>query len=251
VVHDVRDVVTPLWKQPYVEQVAWKNKEFEVLLKKMRRKTEREGKEKTSEWPMSSIIRPMVASDDGGAVGVARNKLSFTIGNDQQGKICIGFRVGRTEHGSTAVADPNVVLFCAPAALAARNALQQVIESIPGLVAKNNITHRGFWRQLECRTNLKGEVLAVVQVDQDGVDAGLLAATKETVRTQLMSKVDRLIGLGWQHSGSFSNSGTNDAGPIEYLHGDGFLAETLGDVLYKIPPAAFFQVFWINIYTYS
>lgn len=264
VVHDVRDVVTPLWKKPYAEQVAWKNKEFEYLLKKMRRKTEREGKEKTTAWPMSSIIRPMVAEADGGEKGVARNKLSFTIGSDQQGKICIGFRVGRTEHGSTAVADPNEVLFCAPAALAARNALQQVLEAMPELPAKNNLSHRGFWRQLECRTNLAGEVLAVVQgkkekerkkkqvgkrigltpraVDETGVDAALLAAAKEKVLTQLRASVTGLVGLGWQHSGSFSNSGSNDAGPIHYLHGDGYLTERLADVVYRIPPAAFFQV---------
>jgi hypothetical protein len=251
VVHDVRDVVTPLWKQPYAEQIAWKNKEFELLLKKMRRKTEREGKEKTAAWPMPTIIRPMLAAENGGVEGVARNKLSFTIGNDQQGKICIGFRVGRTEHGSTAVADPNAVLFCAPAALAVRNALQLILESTPELVAKNNISHLGFWRQLECRTNLKGQVLAVVQADETGVDPNLLGTVKQRVRDQLLAAVPSLVGLGWQHSGSFSNSGETNAGPIQYLHGDGFLTEHLRDVIYRIPPAAFFQVDFFFFFFFS
>ncbi len=240
VVHDVRDVVTPLWKTPYAEQVAGKNKEMGSILNKMRRKTEREGKQKTAAWPVD-IVKPIAVLPDGGEAGVERNKLSFTIGYDNQGAPCIGFRVGRTEHGSTAVADPSLVCFCAPGALAVRNALQQVLLEPGSPPAKNNVSHKGFWRQLEVRTNLRGESLAVVTVDEQSVDAVTLVVVKERVRTHLLASVPGLVGLGWQHNASLSNGGTTDVGEIEYMKGDGFLTEQVGELVFRIPPAAFFQ----------
>ncbi len=240
IVHDVRDVVTPLWKVPYPEQVERKNREMAAVLGKMRRKTLREGNGKAAAWP-ENIVQPLALLPNGGEEGVARNKLSFTIGYDSAGRPCIGFRVGRTEHGSTAVADPAQVAFCAPGALAVRDALQRVLEEPGALPAKNNVTHRGFWRQLEVRTNLRGESLAVVQADETGVEAAALAALKRHVGERLLGTVPGLLCLGWQHNASLSNGGTTDVGPIEYLRGDGFLTEQLGDLVFRIPPAAFFQ----------
>lgn len=236
VIHDVRDVVTPLWKVSAEEQINRKNASLQSVFKQMFNKTRRESKGKTvPPWALTNV-EPMALIEG----GQHRNKLSFTIGNNAEGKVCIGFRVGRTEQGSTATADPSEVSFCDPRTLAVRAAMQNLLEQPDALLAKDNISHMGFWRQLEVRTNVAGESLAVVQVDETGVSSERVASERAALE-QAMRAVPGVLGLGWQHNGTFSQGSGAQVGPVEFLFGDGVLEEKLGDLTFRIPPRAFFQ----------
>lgn len=239
VLADVRDVVTPLWRVPYSEQLETKQKELRSCLDKAVRAVRRENKaakdgQNSSEWPLRKVD-DIVPAVDGGV----RNKMTFTVGRDASGAPCIGFRVGRTEHGSTAVAAPTADLGNMSAAcMRCWQAGTEVLRSEPVLPPRDALAHVGFWRALEVRSNERGEWVALWQVDDtyEGVD---MAAVHATVLAT-MGSVEGCVGLGVAPNRTVHNQ-LDDVGAAVWLKGDGVLLEQLGELSFRIPQGAFFQ----------
>jgi len=97
--------------------------------------------------------------------------------------------------------------------------------------------HSGFWRQLLLRTNLDGQILAIVMVHPQD----LTNDDMEQVKTDLRSLVEGtpISSLYFQ---SFGSKKSNEEPPIHHLAGSTHLLEKLCGLEFAISPLAFFQV---------
>ncbi|KAL6057499.1 tRNA methyltransferase 2 [Balamuthia mandrillaris] len=242
----INDVVTPLWKLAYEEQLKQKRQEMIKTLKQITQRVRKESKYNVPEWVKQRGGRPACDLVDLKEAPVRegyRNKVSFTIGVDLKGKICVGFSLGKTEQNITCVADPAECANVPSDAKLTRNIIQQFIEST-NLPAFNKIDHAGFWRQLEIRTCQSGEVMAVLQVRTADVEKEEVAKVKQQFTEHFAAhKTDtlHLASLYFQEYDGISNRAPHDL-PVEHLWGEKYIYETVCGLKFRISPASFFQV---------
>ena len=96
-----------------------------------------------------------------------RNKCEFTIGEDEAGQICVGFRRGRFRDKSVTVAKPTeACMTCSASMIALCQAMEEFLKSSP-LAVYSVVDRTGVWRQVTVRSatgNGRKQLLAIVQV---------------------------------------------------------------------------------------
>lgn len=153
----VRDVVTPLAKMPYADQLEQKKSSLKRTLKTLTRNAR---KACPNGVPLPEWI--LKAREIGGLpcnlegiiesplIDGYRNKCEFSVGYSVLGKPTVGFQLGNFREGVTAVEEPtdcpNVSRVASKYAAILQEFLQQ--STLP---IWNRLNNTGFWRQLTVR----------------------------------------------------------------------------------------------------
>lgn len=191
-----------------------------------------------------------------------RNHVNLTFGYSATGAPALGFLEGSLVDGTAAILpatlpDKDISTMNA-AAKAVAVALMTVYAEFRdtangGLEVFDKVKACGFWRKLQVRHNVKGEVMVDVEMDASVATPEVWARvrqrlvdvlTSETVHQQLV----RVTGLSTAavvsvqcHSHTGISSLPFDA-PRDVLYGASTLTETLAGLQYELSPTAFFQV---------
>ncbi|CAN4119349.1 unnamed protein product [Withania somnifera] len=153
----VRDVVTPLAKMPYADQLEEKKSSLIQTLKKLTRNARKACPDGVPlpEWILKAReIAGLPCKLEGiiksPLINGYRNKCEFSVGYSVLGKPTVGFQLGNFREGVTAVEDPvdcpNVSRVASKYAATFQEFLQQ--STLP---IWNRLNNTGFWRQLTVR----------------------------------------------------------------------------------------------------
>jgi len=210
-VKDINDIVTPMWRLEYADQIRKKRNRILKKLKAVQKKIR-----KTSEYDLPDWIKQTKPSAQccpfkefmkmgEGCRNGYRNKSTFTIGRDIAGRPCVGFALGRTEKGLTAVADPTGCRNIAKEAQAARDLLQGFIESSP-LSPYEKVARSGFWREAIVRSTQFGQVMLIVQANHESVSESALNEAKNQLKGHIATSVAiKITSLYFQAYSGASN----------------------------------------------
>ncbi|KAJ8551886.1 hypothetical protein K7X08_028329 [Anisodus acutangulus] len=164
----VRDVVTPLAKMPYADQLEHKKSSLTQTLKRLTRNARKACPTGVSlpEWILKAReIGGLPCNLEGiiesPLINGYRNKCEFSVGYSVLGKPTVGFQLGNFREGVTAVEEPvdcpNVSSIACKYAAIFQDFLQQ-----SKLPIWNRLNNTGFWRQLTVREGrMPGKIVEV------------------------------------------------------------------------------------------
>eukprot|EP01114_Cavostelium_apophysatum_P023276 TRINITY_DN8718_c0_g1_i2.p1 TRINITY_DN8718_c0_g1~~TRINITY_DN8718_c0_g1_i2.p1 ORF type:complete len:477 (-),score=77.95 TRINITY_DN8718_c0_g1_i2:305-1735(-) len=233
---DVRDVVTPLFRIPYEEQIKLKEKETRNILTEMSRKIRESNKSLGEECPLEFVLPSPVVEG-------YRNKVNFTVGSDNEGKLCIGHQLGRTQDSIATIGDPTECMNIPEVAKKIRTILQDHMRKSP-FDSFNKFTKQGFWRMVTIRTNQKGEAMVLIQARTEGTESSKVEEEKKNLvdlGKAVQGQGIRLISLLWQEWNGISNAAPSDC-PFQVVLGEEHIYELLCGLSFRINPNSFFQI---------
>ena len=164
---DIRDVITPMWRASYGEQLHKKREIVAESLREITRGTrnactraKKSGQSGRCDWLRDAFARDKLCCPLDGIVRSPvldgyRNKSEFTIGLDPDGEITCGFNVGSFRDGVIAVAPPVGCRNISETAKYLGDATQTYLRARAkeglGLPAYDKRNASGFWRLFLCR----------------------------------------------------------------------------------------------------
>ena len=236
-VRNVNDQVTPLWKIPYEEQLAQKQKDMASILSKYRKNLDQIAYTPSH---VLEIIKPSPL------ITGYRNKCEFTIGWDRESKPTVGFSLGGFRDGLLLIENARNCLHVPDSIKAIADYFEEYLRS-EGVLEKYPIFERvgkkGFWRILMVREH--GDALMVaVQVQDDVVaDKALfkneMAAVFEGFNKSAQVKVESIFVQFTQ----MAHHGLSTVEPYEHVApSKSTLIEHLSGLNFQISPSSFFQV---------
>ncbi|KAK4356393.1 hypothetical protein RND71_025364 [Anisodus tanguticus] len=191
----VRDVVTPLAKMPYADQLEQKKSSLTQTLKRLTRNARKACPTGVSlpEWiikarEIGGLPCKLEGIIESPLINGYRNKCEFSVGYSVLGKPTVGFQLGNFREGVTAVEEPvdcpNVSSIACKYAAIFQEFLQQ-----SKLPIWNRLNNTGFWRQLTVREGRMtgkivevenpnaniSEVMLIVQVSTQALDDALVS----------------------------------------------------------------------------
>ncbi|KPA75196.1 hypothetical protein ABB37_08515 [Leptomonas pyrrhocoris] len=191
-----------------------------------------------------------------------RNHVNLSFGFSADGTPALGFQEGSLVDGTAAIMpatlpDKNISTMNAAAkvvAVALMDVYSEFKDPAKGaLEVFDKVNARGFWRKLQVRHNVKGEVMVDVEMDAAAATPEIYSQvrhrlveilTSETVHAKLMSTTGLATAAVVSvqcHSHTGISSLPFDA-PRDVLYGALTLTETLAGLQYELSPTAFFQV---------
>ena len=265
---DVRDAVTPLWKQSYDEQVQWKQGQMEHVLKTLSRKARKcsmdrlKAQKRSGHKPKAAVpeipswanapkiegdsslrgmacpLEPILPSP---SVSEYRNKCEFALGKSADGsKRTAGFRCGSFA-ATRAVAEPKECSHVAQPVRALCASFDEFLAESP-FDTYELVTREGVWRQLTVRQSSRtGDCVVMIQVCPPSDDA---KEQWEAERARLVSwcksqECLTITGLLLQAFTGVSNPAPDH--PFEILLGSSEMVEECMGCRFRISPGAFFQ----------
>lgn len=188
-----------------------------------------------------------------------RNHVSLSFGETAAGEPSLGFMTGAfvDGHGTieSAVEEGKDIVTMNAVSKAVAVATMDVYRAMAGhgLTVFDKGPATGFWRKLQVRHNVHGEVMVDAEVDEDSVPAETFAAwrryfvetltseeTAEKLRAATGMATAKVVSVQYhKHTGI---SSVRDELPRVVLAGAGTLTETLAGLEYELSPTAFFQV---------
>ncbi|KPI83472.1 hypothetical protein ABL78_7493 [Leptomonas seymouri] len=191
-----------------------------------------------------------------------RNHVTLSFGFSSDGTPALGFQEGALVDGTAAIMPatlPNKdVSTMNAAAKVVATAMMDVYSEFEdaakgGLMVFDKVNARGFWRKLQVRHNIKGEVMVDVEMDAAATTPEIYSQvrqrlvetfTSKVVHTKLMNATGLATALVVSvqcHTHTGISSLPFDA-PRDVLYGAPTLTETLSGLQYELSPTAFFQV---------
>ncbi|NWS69681.1 TRM2A methyltransferase, partial [Crotophaga sulcirostris] len=245
----IADVVTPLWKVPYGEQLATKKQECEQVLQKL---TKEIGNTNRALLPWlfmqkqkyNKLCCPVEGVKASPLQTEYRNKCEFLIGIglNQEDKT-VGCRLGKYKGGTCAVVEPFDTIHIPAIAKKVVKAFQDYIRSTPYSVYSPE-TYGGHWKQLTVRTSRNGHIMAIVYFNPQKLSKEELADLKISLAkyfTEGMGKESGVTSLYFVEEGQRKSPNLEDL-PLEHVAGDKYIYEELLGLKFRISPHAFFQV---------
>ncbi|NWH76242.1 TRM2A methyltransferase, partial [Piaya cayana] len=245
----IADVVTPLWKVPYGEQLAAKKQECEQVLQKL---TKEIGNNNRALLPWlfmqkqkyNKLCCPVEGVKASPLQTEYRNKCEFLIGIgvNQEDKT-VGCRLGKYKGGTCAVVEPFDTIHIPTVAKTVVKAFQDYIRSTPYSVYSPE-TYEGHWKQLTVRTSRNGHIMAIVYFNPQKLSKEELADLKISLAkyfTEGMGKESGVTSLYFVEEGQRKSPNLEDL-PLEHVAGDKYIYEELLGLKFRISPHAFFQV---------
>lgn len=156
--------------------------------------------------------------------------------NPETDELTLGFRVSTYKEGSYAVGPVSHLAFISDAMREIVGVFEAHFRT-SGRKPYNPEDHSGFWRQVLVRTNLAGEILAIVQVHPQCLSVEELQSVKNDLKK--VAEANKVVSL------YFEAVGPKKAGedpPLEHVMGSTHLVEKLCGLEFSISPLAFFQV---------
>lgn len=189
-----------------------------------------------------------------------RNHVNLSFGRTASGAATVGFQIGSMVEGLATIesaVDKDIVTMNILAKLVAEAVMKVVhgflLAEKGSLDVFNKVEGMGFWRKLQVRHNVKGEVLLDLELDEDSTTAeifrevkeGLVAALADDGLTEALQKASgentaKVVSVQY-HKHTGISSLPLDA-PRIILYGSATLTEYLGGLRYELSPTAFFQV---------
>ncbi|KAJ3161957.1 tRNA methyltransferase 2 [Geranomyces michiganensis] len=273
----VADAVTPLWKQPYDEQLKVKHAAMKKAMNQFRDRLVNYFPKRyhwmsaSSPDPAAQIPANEEAADrakrqlawlghqhrisrdhvpcelleviPSPVLCKYRNKCEFTFGWNEAGEKVAGFLCGAYKDGVVTIVEADLASNVGSAGAELSRSLGRFLRS-SSLPIYDRIAKTGFWRQALVRTHSTGENMLVISYNPRGVDAADLEAAHQHLRDHFEPEKGSPTGattlLVQQHAGDF-NGMVEDA-PLITLYGAGVVHETILGLRFRISPTAFFQV---------
>ncbi|PRP78284.1 hypothetical protein PROFUN_13915 [Planoprotostelium fungivorum] len=176
-----------------------------------------------------------------------RNKVSFTMGIDDNEQPCIGFAKGRILNNVDRVGDPSECLVLSAEAMRIRNEYQKFVQNSEQRedYSKQRMydkhSHLGFWREMVVKTFSTGEVMCVFQVSDVQIDPAAVQKERENLRIFTEKLTHPPQSVWFQIYNGISNVAPDDC-PMDLIHGSQAVHENLMGLKFRISPNAFFQV---------
>ena len=266
----VNDIVAPLWRKPYAEQLKLKRSEVLVLMRDTTRKWRREYGGSLSlphevlADPTGANTRAMLFCPLDPIIGSAvtdayRNKVELSVGLDSKGELCTGHLMGKYTEGTVRVEGvesvPHVPSIAKALSRCFNAFAQEVAAQDPGLGPYDKRDHSGFWRLLSVRNSAETkQVMVLIQVDPKARSGPQM----EHLRAQLLEhfRKEVLDNAAWKAANDGYElraiqlqqySGVSNAAPegtaIELLHGEeACIREKLMGLTFRVSQSAFFQI---------
>ncbi|XP_053136325.1 tRNA (uracil-5-)-methyltransferase homolog A isoform X2 [Hemicordylus capensis] len=245
----IAEVVTPLWKVPYEEQLAKKKQECEQVLLKL---TWQIGNKNKALLPWLFLQREKYNDLCCSLEGVKasplqtdyRNKCEFLIGigPNQEDKM-VGFRLGKYKGGTCAVVEPFDTIHIPAATKKVVRAFQDYIRSTPYCVYSPE-TYDGHWKQLTVRTSRNGHLMAIAYFNPQKLSKEELIELQASLSkyfTEGLGKDSGITSLYFVAEGQRKSPNREDL-TLEHIAGDKYIYEDLLGLKFRISPHAFFQV---------
>ncbi|XP_037679561.1 tRNA (uracil-5-)-methyltransferase homolog A isoform X2 [Choloepus didactylus] len=245
----VADVVTPLWRVPYAEQLEQKRRECEQVLQKLAKEigsTNRgllpwllaqRHKHNKACCPLEGVWPSPLQTE-------YRNKCEFLVGVGVDGEDnTVGCRLGKYKGGTCAVASPFDTMHIPEAAKRVVKAFQEFIRSTP-YSAYDPETYAGHWKQLTVRTSRRGQAMAIAYFHPQKLSREELAELKASLTQHFEAGPGRASGvtcLYFVEEGQRKTPSQGDL-PLEHVAGERCIHEELLGLTFQISPHAFFQV---------
>uniref|UniRef100_A0A672ITF7 tRNA (uracil(54)-C(5))-methyltransferase n=1 Tax=Salarias fasciatus TaxID=181472 RepID=A0A672ITF7_SALFA len=245
----IANVVTPLWRQPYEEQLRSKEQEVEGVLQRLAKEIgstnkamvpwlfAQKGKYNNLCCPLEKI-RPSPLQKE------YRNKCEFLIsmGADGEDKT-IGFRLGKYKGGSCAVVGPAETCHVSAEAKRVVSDFQKFIRKTPYTVYSPE-TYEGHWKQLTVRTTRTKQAMAMVFFNPQKLEEEELNALKSSMKeffTEGEGKDSGVTSLYFVREGQRTSPNPEDL-PCELVAGESCIHEDMLGLRFRISPHSFFQV---------
>jgi len=260
----LNDIVAPLWRKPYPDQLRIKRDAVLELMKEATSKWRKEhGKELVlpHEWKdegdskraLFCPLQPILPSpvQDG-----YRNKSEFSIGLNTVGEPTIGFLMGRFVDGDVRVESIDDCPHVPNIAKSLVTSLTAFIRAhVNELKPYDKVAHSGFWRLLNVRNSEETkEVMALVQVSDKGRTEEEMSAFRQQLvqhfKQHVLDNPDwsemnggySLRALQLQLYSGVSNAAPEDT-PMEFLAGsEPYIHERLMGLTFRVSQQAFFQI---------
>lgn len=157
--------------------------------------------------------------------------------NPETGELTLGFRISTYKEGSYAVGPISHLEFIPDAMRDIVGVFETHFRS-SGRKAYNPEDHSGFWRQVLVRSNLAGEVLAIVAVHPQNLTVEELDSVKNDLK--ILGEANKNVASLYFQALGPKKSGEDP--PLEHVMGSIHLVEKLCGLEFSISPLAFFQV---------
>eukprot|EP01117_Protostelium_nocturnum_P009539 TRINITY_DN3403_c0_g1_i3.p1 TRINITY_DN3403_c0_g1~~TRINITY_DN3403_c0_g1_i3.p1 ORF type:complete len:533 (-),score=179.09 TRINITY_DN3403_c0_g1_i3:264-1862(-) len=250
--NETSDAITPWANVPYEDQLKQKEAELSIVMREIVKGIRKEAVNGIPGWVRKHEICELKGILRSPEEKGYRNKIEFTIGNDEKGVPCIGFSCGRMKDDVAKVGDPSSCMTLNEKSLAIRNLYQKYIEnsdqnaSYTTLKPYDKYAHQGFWRQMTVRVYPNsGQVMVAFQVSDKGLTQDQLNEEKNKLtkytKEEVVEKDIQLNSLFIQIHNGISNFASSEI-PFELLYGSEYVYEKLLGLDFRISPGAFFQV---------
>lgn len=239
----IEDICSPWHKTAYEDQLKKKEKEMKDILTKMRIDIRKNSEHNLPSWLekfSKEMACPLETITPSATTQYYRNKASYTIGYDLENTPCVGFALGKTGNGVTAIGNPQNTPILSLKSLEIR---KQFEDYIKGHARKpyDKPTHTGFWRQLTVRDFTTGESMATIQVNHKGLSAEEIEKEKQDMKTHFQSLPNPITSFSIQLYDGLSNAAPVDH-PFETVFGPDYIHEQLLGYKFRVSYNSFFQV---------
>lgn len=245
----IADVVTPLWKVPYEEQLKKKEQNVLHVLGTL---TTEIGVHNRALVPWVFQQKKMYGGTCCPLEGVRpspvqteyRNKCEFLIGVGADGEDkTVGCRLGKYKGGSCAVVEPFDTVHIPAKTKEVVKAFQKYIRSSPYCVYSPE-TYEGHWKQLTVRISRAKQIMAIVYFNPQKLTKAELAELQGKLAkyfTEGDGKDCGVTSLYFAEEGQRKSPNLEDL-PLDHVYGDKYIYEHLLGLEFRISPHAFFQV---------
>lgn len=240
---DICDVVTPLAKISYEQQLEKKRSEISKVLKKLVHNVRKAASPNVClpDWITNARLAGGLCCPFDGVVASPivdgyRNKCEFTIGCSSDGRRVVGFLLGNFRQGRNIVLEPDRCQNVSPIARSYAGAFQRFVQK-SDLPVWDKTTNAGFWRLFTVREGRAAsgtaaiasevssiaEVMLIVQVCPAGVEEGIKAKEYERMAQELAAFASQacpplpLTALMVQDHLGISNAASPDS-PLVSIH---------------------------------
>ncbi|KAK9511353.1 hypothetical protein O3M35_000021 [Rhynocoris fuscipes] len=219
------DVITPLWKIDYKEQILLKKKWSKSVLNAI--KTKHLPKVKTS----LHYVIPSVQ------ITQYRNKDTFNIhtGIDGNPKT-VGYFIGSSAKGEVICVPPRNLIVLKEAHIEAAKVFQDLLGKSK-LNACYQLNDGGFWRGITVTSNREGDILAVINAHPAGIPDGNIDEIKCNLVEHFQENLPAIKSLYIQlcpHTAC-----TRIQAPFIHLSGEQYIYETIDRYIFRISPDSF------------
>lgn len=147
---DIRDVVTPLWRVSYGDQLKQKHGRVQAALAEIGARVKKSDARAAPAWATEAI--PLIGILRSPVTAAYRNKQEFTLGSDVNGAPVCGFCLGAYRDGITECGSPgDRVAHVSRAAAALAAGMTRYVATASKLPVWNKCVNAGFWRLLTVR----------------------------------------------------------------------------------------------------
>ncbi|KAM8865757.1 tRNA (uracil-5-)-methyltransferase homolog A [Synchiropus picturatus] len=245
----IANVVTPLWKVPYEEQLRRKEQEVVAVLQRLAKEIGNTNKGMlpwlfAQKEKYNKMCCPLEAIRPSPTQTEYRNKCEFLIsmGADGQDKT-VGFRLGKYKGGSCAVVGPADTCHVSAEAKKVVSQFQEFIRATPYSVYSPE-TYEGHWKQLTVRTTRTKQAMAMAFFNPQKLEEKELDELKGSMRTYFtegQGKDSGVTSLYFVREGQRTSPNLEDL-PCELVAGEACIREELLGLTFQISPHSFFQV---------